>query len=99
MPNDEPAAAKPHRTKLRNRASPINASANRRGTTGIAANTARATKRLIDLEPVIRAILRDGKTSPSQIAAELNERRIPAARGGKWSGAQVARAMSRLAAL
>jgi hypothetical protein len=98
MPKDEPAAAKPHGTKLGNRANPIKASANRRGAIGIAANTARATKRLVDLEPVIRAILRDGKTSPSQIAAELNERRIPAARGGKWSGSQVARVMSRLAA-
>jgi hypothetical protein len=71
-----------------------------RGTAiGNAANVARATQRLVDLEPVIRAIHSDGKTSPSQIAAELNKRRIPAARGGKWSVVQVSRVLSRIAAL
>ena len=71
----------------------------RRGAIGTAANVARAMKRHVDLEPVIRGIQGDGKTSLNQIAAELNERRIPAARGGKWSAVQVARVLSRIAAL
>jgi Recombinase len=77
----------------------IKARADRGTAIGNSANVARATKRLVDLEPVIRAIHGDGRTSLTQIAAELNERRIPAARGGKWSAVQVSRVLSRITAL
>jgi hypothetical protein len=63
---------------------------------GNGANVARAMKRIVDLEPVIRAIHGEGKTSLNQIAAVLNRRRIPAARGGKWSAVQVSRVLSRI---
>jgi len=92
MTDDELADANALRTQL----SSVD---RRRGAIGTAANVARATKHHVDLEPVIRRIQGDGKTSLSQIAAELNERRIPAARGGKWSAVQVARVLSRIAAL
>jgi hypothetical protein len=48
---------------------------------------------------VIRAIHGEGKTTLNQIAAVLNERHIPAARGGTWSAVQVSRVLSRIAAL
>ena len=99
MTDDELATAKARGTALDNPAYLIKAGTHRRGEVGIAANVARATKRHVDLEPVIRAIQGDGFTSLKQIAAELNERRIPAARGGKWSAVQVARVLSRIAAL
>jgi hypothetical protein len=84
--------------KLGNPANLIKASADRARTIGIKANVARATKRLVALEPVIRAIEGDGKTLPSQIATELNKKLVPAPRGGKWSTAQVSRVLSRMAA-
>jgi hypothetical protein len=95
----EPVAATMRGTSLSNRARLIRASANRRWALGIEANAARAKQRHVDLEPVIRAIRSDGKTTLSQIAAELNERHIPAPRGGKWSAAQVSHVWSRIAAL
>jgi hypothetical protein len=54
------------------------------------------TKRLVDLEPVIRAIRDEGATSLYQIAQAMNDRRIPASRGGAWSAVQVSRVLSRL---
>jgi len=99
MTVDELAATKTRGTTFGSSANLIKASADRRGATGNAANVARAAKRHVDLEPVIRGIQGDGKTSLNQIAAELNERRIPAARGGKWSAVQVARVLSRIAVL
>jgi hypothetical protein len=98
MPN-EPAAATTRGTILSNRARLIGASANRRWALGIEANAARAKKRHVDLEPVIRAIRGDGKVLLRQIAAELNKRRVPAARGGLWSPAQVSRVLSGIDAL
>jgi hypothetical protein len=75
--------AKARGTKHGSRASLIKARADRGTAIGNAANVARTTRRLVDLEPVIRAIHSEGKTPLNQIASELNERRIPAARGGK----------------
>lgn len=86
-------------TKVGNPTSLITASADRGAAIGNAANVARATRRLVDLKPVIRAIHGEGKTTLNQIAAVLNERHIPAARGGKWSAVQVSRVLSRIAAL
>lgn len=63
---------------------------------GNAANTARAKKQLVDLEPVIRSIRDAGMTSLNRIATGLNARRIPAARGGKWASVQVSRVLTRM---
>lgn len=52
-------------------------------------------KRASDLMPVIAAIRAEGATSLRQIAAALNDRRIPTARGGEWSAVQVRRLMAR----
>jgi hypothetical protein len=95
----ERAAATTRGAGLSNPVALIKASANRRWAIGIEANAARAKKRDVDLEPVIRAIHGDGKTLLRQIAAELNKRRIPTPRGGLWSTAQVSHVLSRIAAL
>ena len=58
----ERAAATTRGAGLSNPAALIKASANRRWAIGIEANAARAKKRDVDLEPVIRAIQGDGKT-------------------------------------
>lgn len=50
-----------------------------------------ASKRASDLLPMIESIKSEGAVSLRQIAAELNERGIPTARGGSWSATQVAR--------
>jgi DNA invertase Pin-like site-specific DNA recombinase len=50
---------------------------------------AKARKRANDLKPVIHAIQSEGAESLRQIAAVLNARGIPAARGGMWQARQV----------
>ena len=60
---------------------------------GNAAIAERTTNRMADLEPVIRSIIAGGRTTQPQIATALNERRIPASRGGQWSAAQVRRVL------
>jgi hypothetical protein len=44
-----------------------------------------------DLAPTIQELRADGCESLRAIAAGLEERGIPAARGGKWSAVQVSR--------
>lgn len=88
------AAAKARGAKLGNPANLSQASAARGRSLGNAANAEKAAKRLVDLEPVIRAIMGEGKTSLKQIAAALNDRRVPAARGGVWSAVQVSRVLA-----
>jgi DNA invertase Pin-like site-specific DNA recombinase len=56
-----------------------------------AARTAKARSRATDLEPIIRELQASGATSLRAIAAGLNERSIPTARGGEWSATQVMR--------
>ena len=63
---------------------------------GSTAKTAKAAARAADLEPIIADIRADGAVSLRQIAAELNERGMPAPRGGAWSAVQVSRVLSRL---
>jgi Recombinase len=99
MMNEKPAAARRLGTNFGNPANLIKEHTDRGTAIGNAANVARATRRIVDLEPVIRDIHSEGKTTLNQIAAELNERRIPAARGGKWSAVQVSRVLSRIAAI
>jgi DNA invertase Pin-like site-specific DNA recombinase len=55
--------------------------------------TAKAEKRAADLLPVIEAIRGEGAMSLREIAAALNGRSIPAARGGEWSAVQVQRVL------
>jgi len=50
--------------------------------------------RATDLMPVIDEISAKGATSLREIAAGLNRRGIPAARGGEWSAVQVSRILA-----
>jgi DNA invertase Pin-like site-specific DNA recombinase len=50
-----------------------------------------ARQRAADIAPVVSDLRAHGATSLRQIAAGLNERGIPAPRGGEWNAAQVRR--------
>ena len=56
-----------------------------------ARQTQRAEGRALDLAPVIARVRAEGAVSLRQIAAALNARGIPAARGGAWTATQVRR--------
>jgi DNA invertase Pin-like site-specific DNA recombinase len=56
----------------------------------------RTDARAADLAPIIKELQEAGKTSLRAIAAGLNERGIPTARGGEWSSPQVMRILERL---
>jgi DNA invertase Pin-like site-specific DNA recombinase len=58
---------------------------------GRAARQAKAHARAADLAPTIKELQAAGCESLRALAAGLEERGIPAARGGKWSAVQVAR--------
>jgi hypothetical protein len=60
----------------------------------IAVRKAKAARRSADLLPKLREIQAGGATSLRQIAAILNTRRIPAARGGEWTAMQVWRVLA-----
>ena len=62
---------------------------------GRAAQTARAQAKAGDLAPVVAELRAAGTTSLSSIAAALNARGIPTARGGRWSTMQVSRVLAR----
>lgn len=64
---------------------------------GSAAGKAAADQRATNLLPVIREIQAAGTTSANAIAAKLNERRVPTARGGRWTHVQVAAVVARSA--
>lgn len=66
---------------------------------GRAVQAARALSRVTDLAPVIRDIQASGATSLAAVARVLNERGIPAARGGEWSPMQVSRVMAHLSSV
>jgi DNA invertase Pin-like site-specific DNA recombinase len=61
----------------------------------VAVRKAKADQRAADLRPVIESLRASGIASLRKIADALNERSIPAARGGTWSAAQVLRIMLR----
>jgi DNA invertase Pin-like site-specific DNA recombinase len=63
--------------------------------TGRAARTAKSAARANDLAPIIADLRSSGTVSLRQIAAGLNERGIPTARGGLWSAVQVQRVVNR----
>ena len=52
---------------------------------------AQARSRAMDLAPTVKELQAGGRESLRAIAAGLDERGIPAARGGKWSAVQVSR--------
>ena len=58
---------------------------------GRAALQAQARARAIDLAPTVQGLQAAGYASLRAIAAAMNDRGIPAARGGRWSAIQVAR--------
>jgi DNA invertase Pin-like site-specific DNA recombinase len=58
---------------------------------GQAAIRERVQKRASDIMPTVKELQETGCESLRAIAAGLEERGIPAARGGKWSAVQVAR--------
>jgi DNA invertase Pin-like site-specific DNA recombinase len=61
----------------------------------IATRIKRAEDRALDLGPVLGELRREGAVSLRQLAAGLNKRGIPTARGGKWSAVQVKRVLER----
>jgi len=62
---------------------------------GRAAKTERARARAVDLKPILADLRASGAASLRAMAAGLNARGIPAARGGTWSAVQVKRALER----
>lgn len=90
------AAAKARGKKLGNPGNLSPASAAKGRVLGAAAVVAKTTRRQEDLNPVIRDLMAEGRTSLHQIAAGLNERQVPASRGGPWSAVQVSRVLARL---
>jgi len=81
---DALAAAKRRGVRLGN---PTLTTAARRGA---AATKAAAQQFAANVLPVIRDIQAGVAVSNAAIAAKLNERRVPTARGGKWAHVQVA---------
>jgi DNA invertase Pin-like site-specific DNA recombinase len=63
---------------------------------GNAAQRARAQGRASDLADTVKELQAAGFESLRAIAAELDARGIPAARGGKWSAVQVSRLIERV---
>jgi len=57
-----------------------------------------ANSRAADLAPIIADIRATGATSLRAMAAGLNDRGIPAARGGAWGASQVQKVIARMAA-
>ncbi|WP_298964610.1 recombinase family protein [uncultured Methylobacterium sp.] len=88
------AAAKARGVRL---GSPQNLSRQEEGRIrGRARRTQLCNDRAADLAPIIAEVRREGARSPGQIAAALDARGIPAARGGTWSALQVQRVLRRL---
>jgi DNA invertase Pin-like site-specific DNA recombinase len=68
-----------------------------RGTVSSArVRTLRAQRRAEDIFPMLLAMRVRGLTSPAALTKELNANQVPAARGGKWSIAQMQRLLKRL---
>jgi DNA invertase Pin-like site-specific DNA recombinase len=90
------AAAKARGVKLGN---PANLSNRAVGSVnGLRARQQRAAARTADLAPIVADIQAGGAASLREIAAGLNARQVPAARGGAWSAVQVKRLLERTAA-
>lgn len=87
------AAAKARGTRLGNPANLRNQDVGR--VRGRAKRTAIAGDRVKDLVPIIADLKKGGAASLRQLAAGLNARGIPTARGGGWSAGQVKRVLDR----
>ncbi len=88
------AAAKARGTRLGGYRWDIQTVATKGNAESIRVRSGKATKRASDLLPVIDAIRAEGASSLRQIAAVLNERKIPTPRGkGEWSAGQVSRVL------
>jgi DNA invertase Pin-like site-specific DNA recombinase len=83
------AAAKRRGVKLGN---PMLANAARKGTSAVKAGARQFAANVL---PVIREIRKSGAESNAAIAAKLNERRVPTARGGRWTHVQVGAILGR----
>jgi DNA invertase Pin-like site-specific DNA recombinase len=87
------AAAKARGKRLGNPAN-LTRRARRLGTwASVAARQARAQQRAADLAPTIAELRQGGASSLRDLARGLNERSIPAPRGGEWTSAQVRRVL------
>ncbi len=84
------AAKKAQGVQLGNRTNLAEAAA-----AGSAANALAADAFAANVLPVIASIRAVGASSLRAVAAILNERRVPTARGGEWSAAQVQRVLAR----
>lgn len=94
------AAAKRRGVKLGGTADRIPRAAARRGVQASAAlRTAKATELAQAFAPTIRELQARGIVSPSALAIALNDRGMPAPRGGQWRDVQVRRLLARLAAV
>jgi DNA invertase Pin-like site-specific DNA recombinase len=92
------AAAKRRGVKLGNPAH-LDRKARRKGTAASAAvRSAQAHQRARDLAPIVAEVRRSGAASLREIARGLNERGIPAPRGGVWRPVQVQRLVNRIEA-
>jgi DNA invertase Pin-like site-specific DNA recombinase len=90
------AAAKRRGIKLGNPGH-LDRKARRKGTTASAlVRSATAQQRAMDLAPIVEDLRDDGAASLRDLARGLNERNIPAARGGEWTAVQVKRLLARL---
>lgn len=61
-----------------------------------AVRAAKARHRAADIATVMRELRADGAKSLRELAASLNEKGIPAARGGQWSAVQVSRVLAQM---
>ncbi len=96
------AAAKARGTKLGRRGTTIEelrAMAAKGTKVASEMRSAKAAKRRDDLLPVIEDVRQNGAETLREIAAVLNERGIPTARGGLWSAVQVLRVVSKETAI
>ncbi|MEE1658342.1 recombinase family protein [Microvirga sp. CF3062] len=89
------AAAKARGTKLGGDRGNLPAVAKQGSTLGVKAIKAKADRRAADMAEIIADLKASGAISLRQIAAGLNERGIPTARGGRWTAVQVQRVVER----
>ena len=101
------AVAEHERAMISERTKAALAAAKRRGKTlgnprlaeaaqiGTSAVKAKAKRFAANVLPVIREIRAGGAESNAAIAAKLNERRVPTARGGRWTHVQVGAVLGR----
>lgn len=87
-------AAKARGRKLGGNRGNLPAVADKGRALGIETRRAKATQRATDLGPIIADLRARGAASLRQIAAGLNAKGVPTARGGQWSAVQVQRVLS-----